>query len=231
MDPLAQKKARLAELRAQTAELELEITREKAGSPPVGVPQQAPPAPSFDHVDYHQFRGNIAPPGLGWQRTPDAAALSTEELRASRAYARDLEIHSVEEVIAGCSDSLRRYGFCCVDHVVPREMVDAVYWELGDGQDEKLAAMSPEEKLRPGPDGQTRGMALLGPTLQPLFSQFVCHPAVVGIAQTILDSHVRIANSGSRNLSSDEHEPGDGRALWPGRMKENRGPLAREWHT
>ena len=89
------------------------------------------------------------------------------------------------------------------------EAFDDGVHDWGQGGD-----LAPEEKLRPGPDGQTRGMALLGPTLQPLFSQFVCHPAVVGIAQTILDSHVRIANSGSRNLSSDEHKPGDGRALW-----------------
>ena len=31
--------------------------------------------------------------------------------------------------------------------------------------------------------GKPHGMAFLGPTLQPLFSQYVCHPAIVGIAQ------------------------------------------------
>ena len=52
-------------------------------------------------------------------------------------------------------------------------------------------------------------MGFLGPTLQPLFSEYVCHPAIVGIAQTILDSHVRIANGAQRNLNSDDQAPGD----------------------
>ena len=42
---------------------------------------------------------------------------------------------------------------------------------------------------------------------QPLFQQFVCHPAVVGVARTILDSHVRIAQSAQRNIASDEQAP------------------------
>ena len=142
--------------------------------------------------------------------------------------ARDLEVHSVEEIIAGCSDSLRRYGFCCVDHVIPRDMVDAVYHELSDGLNKKLAAMTPEEKQRPGPDGKPRGMAFLGPTLQPIYSQYVCHPAIVGIAQTVLDSHVRIAQSAQRNVASDDQSADGKGGFGP---LENRGPLGREWHT
>ena len=46
-------------------------------------------------------------------------------------------------------------------------LLQAVYHELSDGQDAKLAAMTPEEKQRPGPDGKPRGMAFLSPTLQP----------------------------------------------------------------
>ena len=65
--------------------------------------------------------------------------------------------------------------------------------------------------------------------LQPLFKQYVCHPAVVGIAQTILDNHVRIAHSAGRNVPSDD-QAADGELGGYGRA-ENRGPLGREWHT
>ena len=229
MVAIVAKKVKLAALRSQVAELELELQSAGAAPPVPDAPVVQSLQPPFEHSEYHQHRGNVGPQGLGWQRVPDAAALTTEELKATRAYARDLEVHSVEEVIAGCTDSLRRYGFCCVDHVVPRDMVAAVYHELGEGQQQKLAAMTKEERQRPGPDGQIRGMGFLGPTLQPLFSQFVCHPAVVGIAQTILDSHVRIANSAQRNLDSDDQAPGE--ELGGYGRPENRGALGREWHT
>jgi hypothetical protein len=36
--------------------------------------------------------------------------------------------------------------------------------------------------------------------LQPLFAQYVCQPAVVGVARTMLDSHVQITATGTRNF-------------------------------
>jgi hypothetical protein len=221
------KREELAALRAQVAALELELALDvDAAPPPPGAPEHAPPAPAFEHIPYHHHRGNIGPQGLGWQRPADDAALTTEQLKATRAYARDLEVHTVEEVIAGCSDSLRRYGFCVVDHVVPRDKVADVYYELSEGQNEKIAKLTPEQKQRPGPDGKPRAMAFLA--LQPLYQQYVCHPAVVGIAQTILDNHVRIAQSAQRNVASDEQAADGVGGFGP---LENRGVLGREWHT
>lgn len=217
------KKAQLAELRAQVAQLELELSSDAAAAPPV---PDAPPAPPFEHTPYHHYRGNIGPQGLGWQHPADEAALTTEELKATRAYARDCEVHSVDEIIAHCSDSLRRYGFCCVDHVVPRDMVDAVYYELSEGQAKKIEALTPEQRQRPGPDGKPRAMAFL--PLQPLYCEYVCHPAVVGIAQTVLDSHVRIAQSAGRNVASDDQSADGTGGFGP---LENRGPLGREWYA
>jgi hypothetical protein len=40
---------------------------------------------------------------------PDPQALSTEELIATREYARDVETGSLEEVIEGCVANLRLY--------------------------------------------------------------------------------------------------------------------------
>jgi hypothetical protein len=42
----------------------------------------------------------------------------------------------------------------------------------------KIAQLAtPEQRQRPGPDGQPRAMSFLA--LQPLFQRYVCHPAVV----------------------------------------------------
>ena len=62
----------------------------------------------MDIRTYAAERGNIGPEGLGWQRPADEEALSTEELKATRAYARDVETDSLEEVISACSENVRR---------------------------------------------------------------------------------------------------------------------------
>ena len=75
-------------------------------------------------ADYAKHTGNIGPEGLGWQRAPDLTALTTEQLVATRAYARSAETDSVDDIVRDCSELIRRYGFCVVDHVVPREEVE-----------------------------------------------------------------------------------------------------------
>ena len=225
---ISDKKLQLAALRAKVTALELSIAADAANAADAAQAAAGPaPCPPFEHVPYHHITGNIGPEGLGWQREPDEGALSTPELVATRAYAWDLEVHSVDEVIAGCSDSIRRYGFAVVDHIVPRDMVDALYYELSEGQAKRISALSPKERQRPGPDGKPRGMSFL--PLQPLYQQYLCHPAVVGIAQSVLDSHVRIANTAGRNVASDDlAKEGEKGGFGPA---NNRGPLGREWHT
>ena len=39
------------------------------------------------------------------------------------------------------------------------------------------------------------------------YAKSLCHPAVVGIAKTMLDAHCRIANVGHRNIPSDDQVP------------------------
>ena len=160
-------------------------------------------------------------------RIPDPTALSTEQLVATRAYARDAESQSLEEVIEGCVESLRRYGFCCVDHVVPREQVAAVRHELSDGAAEKTALLTEAERQREGPNGALKSHHPI--IHQPHFQQHLCHPAVVGIAKVMLDAHVRIAQAGTRNVPSDDQvAEGERGGFGPG---SNKGPLGREWHT
>ena len=179
-------------------------------------------ASEFTYTDMAQ-RGNRDFEAV---RIPDPEALTTEQLIETREYARDVETDSLEEVIAGCVASLRRYGFCVVDHVVPREMVPAVYHELSAGMEETMAQLSPEERQRPGPNGTTMGANEI--IYQPLYQQSLCHPAVVGIAKTMLDAHVRIAQCGRRNVASDDQAEDGLGGYGPA---ANRGPLGREWHT
>ena len=157
-----------------------------------------PAVPPFEHTPYDHHVGNIGPEGLGWQRQADPEALSTDQLVSTRAYSRDLETDTVDEIIEGCTESLQRYGFCVIDHVIPRDRVAAVRYELSIGTEEKLAALSPDEQQRPGLNGSTRPVNQL--VLQPLFAQYVCQPAVVGVARTMLDSHVQITATGTRNF-------------------------------
>jgi hypothetical protein len=177
-------------------------------------------------VDYESHRGNTQPM---WRREVDDAPdiLTTEELIATRAYARDLEKDSLDEVISGCVASLRRYGFCMVDHVVPRDQVDAVRHELStEGHAEASRGLSDADRVREGPRGPTQMHEIV---LQPLYQQHLCNPAVVGIAQEMLDAHCRIAQAGRRNVASDD-QAAEGEAGGFGPVL-NRGPDGREWHT
>ena len=148
---------------------------------------------------------------------PDAL-LGTAELAATRAYAHDLETSTVEAVIQGASRSLREYGFCVIDHVIPREQVAAVSHEISDGMDEKLLATE-----------NSSGPQRHDIVLQPLYSSYVAHPAVLGVAQEALDAHVRIGHWGRRNIPSDDQmPPGERGGFGP---PEGRGEHMREYHT
>jgi hypothetical protein len=122
-------------------------------------------ANDFEHTDMDQ-RGNV-----DFERVmiPDPDALSTEELIATREYARDVETHSLEELIEGCVASLRLYGFCVVDHVVPRDMVDAVRHELSEGMP-KPGDRTAEERYREGPSGSSQTESEL--IHQPLYCRY-----------------------------------------------------------
>ena len=126
----------------------------------------------------------------------DSAALllGTAALAASRGYAHDLETSSVEAVIEGASQSLRDYGFCVIDHVVPRAEVASVAHEISDGMDATLLTA-------------INDTARHDVSIQPLYASYVAHPAVLGVAQEALESHVRIGQWGRRNIPSDDQMP------------------------
>ena len=57
-----EKRLQLAALRAQVVALEAELAADKATAPPA---PSMPDAPPFEHVEYHQHKGNLGPDGLG----------------------------------------------------------------------------------------------------------------------------------------------------------------------
>eukprot|EP01045_Picozoa_sp_COSAG04_P028616 COSAG04_NODE_4491_length_2057_cov_1.967314_1_plen_189_part_10 len=59
----------------------------------------------------------------------DAVALAGR-LQSSREYARSCAELPVEDVIAGCLESLETFGFCVIDHVIPEPELTAVVDEI-----------------------------------------------------------------------------------------------------
>jgi len=52
------------------------------------------------------------------QAEHDPAAVA-DDLTRNRTYAFSAEALSVDGVVAGCTDSLDRYGFCVIDNLIP----------------------------------------------------------------------------------------------------------------
>ena len=63
------------------------------------------------------------------RETHDPQAV-TAELTRSRAYAFNAQTSSVEDIVAGCSESIDRYGFCVLDNVIPADQVNAIRDEI-----------------------------------------------------------------------------------------------------
>ena len=57
-----------------------------------------------------------------------------DDLARNRGYAFSAEELPVDEVVAGCADSLDRYGFCVIDNVIPSGEVDAIREEVREAR-------------------------------------------------------------------------------------------------
>ncbi|MBE84968.1 MAG: hypothetical protein CME21_20620 [Gemmatimonadetes bacterium] len=173
----------------------------------------------------------------------DPEAYGTE-LARSRAYAFSAS-SPIDEVVAGCADSVDRNGFCVIDNVIPPEEVDSIREEaveVGKRDSRNIDRIrqrlekgsSPEDLLNEtGPDAvelrqvRKRGCPPKPPNdivWMPKYAQHLAHPAVTAVARHVLDDHVRIAQLHSRHL------PVDGKHGGP--VSKHRGdPETREWHT
>ena len=57
---------------------------------------------------------------------------TTANLVQTRAYAFDATTHPIQKAIEGCANSLRRYGFCVIENVIPADLVDSIRQEIID---------------------------------------------------------------------------------------------------
>jgi ectoine hydroxylase-related dioxygenase (phytanoyl-CoA dioxygenase family) len=183
------------------------------------------------------------------QATHDPGAASAD-LARTRAYAFDSAALPLEEVVAGCADSLSRYGFCVIDNVIPADEVDAIREEIvaarsaitqnmkgivelfdqGASSEELLGGQAAANNVElrvvrrvghpPKPPNDIIWM--------PRYAQHVAHPTVTAVARHVLDDHLRIAQLHPRFIDADAADgtPGGyGRAKYRGRAD------TREWHT
>ena len=63
------------------------------------------------------------------QAAGDTEAASAE-LARTRGYAFDAAALPTEQVVSGCAESIRRYGFTVIDHAIPAGQVAAVRDEV-----------------------------------------------------------------------------------------------------
>ena len=184
------------------------------------------------------------------EATSDPTTVSAE-LERTRAFAFDASALTHKETVSGCVDSLERYGFCVIDHVIPPDVVDAIREEVilaqatssrnskgivdlfaqeGVTAEELLNGKAAENNV------ELRRVRRLGHPPKPpneiiWMPQFAPHmptPVITAVARRVLDDHLRISQLHLRFIRTDktfiEKEGGD-------QFKRMRGLHKREWHT
>jgi len=162
------------------------------------------------------------------------------ELARTRGYAFDAASLPLDQVVSGCADSIRRYGFTVIDHVIPPEQVAAVREEVLAAQpiidgniaaiEERISKIGPEtssvelRKVRraghpPKPPSDIVWM--------PRYARHLANSVVTALARRVLDDHLRIAQLHLRVIEADRP---DGTPGGFGPVK-SRGREFRGWHT
>ncbi len=208
-------------------------------------------------MDINELQSNVRRLERELQETRDLLALTidpvavTADLARTRAYAFDSAKMSVEDVVAGCADSLDRYGFCVVDHVIPPDEVDAIREEVMAADDTAKRNIqgikdlfnqegANAEELLSGKavanNVELRRVRKVGyppkpPDIiiwMPQYARHLANPVTTAVARHVLDDHLRIAQMHTRHIKNDdafiENEGVD-------EFKKMRGSEKRGWHT
>jgi ectoine hydroxylase-related dioxygenase (phytanoyl-CoA dioxygenase family) len=183
------------------------------------------------------------------QATHDPEA-ATADLARSRAYAFNCAALPLEEVVAGCVDSLSRYGFCVIDNVIPADEVDGIREEVVGARSavkQNMAGIvelfdqgASAEQLLGGRAAannvELRPVRRVGHPPKPpndiiwmpRYAQHLAHPKVTAVARHVLDDHLRIAQLQPRFVDADA---ADGPPAGSGRARHRGRADTREWHT
>ena len=179
----------------------------------------------------------------------------SSELKRSRAYAFDASALPLDEVVMGCADSLNRYGFCVIDHVIPSDEVDDVCKEVvaahkiiennKNGLRELLAQKGmTADKLLDGRAAannlELRRVRRVGHppkppndiVWMPQYAKHLANPVITTLARQVLDDHLRIAQMHTRFIESDQPDGTRGGFRIVRGSVDYRGRAdSREWHT
>ena len=181
-----------------------------------------------------------------------------DDLARNRGYAFNAEALPVDEVVAGCADSLDRYGFCVIDNVIPSGEVDAIREEVREARSkidrnhralQELLGGESLKTLKIGAKEQallTDAEAADGVELRrvrrvgyppkvpndivwmPQYAQHLANRFVTSVARRVLDDHLRIAQLHLRILDCDKP---DGTPGGFGAVHRRGRADTREWHT
>ncbi len=163
------------------------------------------------------------------------------ELARTRGYAFDAASLPADQVVSGCVESIRRYGFTVIDHVIPAGQVAAVRDEVVAAQsiiDRNLAAI---RNLQSGTTGAETSPVELRPVRRvghppkppndivwlPRYARHLANPVVTALARSVLDDHLRIAQLHLRIIEADRPDGTPG-GFGP---VQSRGREFRGWHT
>ena len=174
------------------------------------------------------------------QVTADAEEVSAE-LARTRGYAFDAASLPMDQVVTGCAESIRRYGFAVIDRVIPSPQVAAVRDEVMAAQPIIEANVAAVRELKSGNiDGETPPVELRPVrraghppkppndlVRMPLYAQHLATPVVTALARHVLDDHLRIAQLHLRIIEADRP---DGTLGGFGPV-QSRGRGFRGWHT
>ena len=176
-------------------------------------------------------------------------SVSTEELQATRDYARSAATCSLEEVIAGCRAAIDRYGFAVIDDVIPTSIGHGIERVRSEVELQTPLILdnlrTRSAKVVPGPMRQSEPCNDL--EFLPEFRRHLASPFTTGLARAVLDDHVRIAQIHVRPIAADSDatsspekpsaaspaDPSDAAhpTIGTGERLHTRGAEVREWHT
>ena len=174
------------------------------------------------------------------QAAGDSNAQSAE-LARTRGYAFDAGSLPAGQVVAGCAESLHRYGFTVIDHAIPPDQVAAVRDEVVAAEAIISRNIAAIRDLRSGNNGTGTPPVELRPVRRaghphkppndivwmPRYARHLANPVVTALARRVLDEHLRIAQLHLRIIEADR---ADGTLGGFGPV-QSRGREFRGWHT
>ncbi|MDE0024622.1 MAG: phytanoyl-CoA dioxygenase family protein [Spirochaetaceae bacterium] len=174
------------------------------------------------------------------QAAGDSNAHSAE-LARTRRYAFDAASLPAEQVVAGCAESLHRYGFTVIDHAIPPDQVASVRDEVVAAEAVISRNIAAIRDLQSGNNGTETPPVELRPVRRaghprkppndivwlPRYAQHLANPVVTALARRVLDDHLRIAQLHLRIIEADRPDGTPG-GFGP---VQSRGREFRGWHT